>query len=144
MTLHDVFVLLQACISGKAADDYVFTRPNGKPVVGFRMRWEKLVADAGCSGLLFDDLRRSAVRNMVRRGVSEIVAMKISDHKTRSVFDRYDVTSEKDLADAALRIEAGKILPGTQVWAEVGQNSTALPQNRAEANLPATPATLMN
>jgi hypothetical protein len=57
---QDVCVLLQACVSGKTADDYVFTRSNGEPVVGFRKRWEKLVADAGCPALLFHDLRRSA------------------------------------------------------------------------------------
>jgi integrase len=39
---QDVFVLLQACVSGKSDNDYVFTRPNGKPVRSFRKRWAKV------------------------------------------------------------------------------------------------------
>jgi integrase len=99
--------LLGQCITGKEAGDLVFTRANGKPVGNFRRAWARACRDAGVAGLLFHDLRRSGVRNMRRDGISEKVAMGISGHKTRSVFERYNIVDPSDLREATVKLEQG-------------------------------------
>jgi integrase len=105
---QDVYQLMAISVSGKAPLDYVFTRNNGKHVRDFRSTWIRLTEAAKLTGLLLHDFRRSAVRNMIRRGVPQVVAMKISGHKTMEVFNRYNIVDEADLADAARRIENGR------------------------------------
>ena len=81
--------------------DFLFAR-GSKPIRDFRLSWNLACQAAGVPGLLFHDLRRTAVRNLRRAGVAESVIMKITGHRTRGVFERYNITDQTDT------IEAGK------------------------------------
>lgn len=125
-----LYPLLCACVHGKVADDFVFTREDGKHVRDFRVGWARAccAADVGrmicvrcgteqcpCSederrtkykGLIFHDLRRTAARNLRRAGVAENLIMQIGGWRTRSVFDRYAIITENDIADAMRKLDA--------------------------------------
>jgi integrase len=104
---QEVYDLLKPCIEGKSPDDAVFMWNNGKPVKDFRETWRQLIeASEGIpSNLLLHDFRRSAARNLLGAGVNQDVAMRITGHKTASMFSRYNIVAESDLAEAAEKLE---------------------------------------
>jgi len=84
---------------------HVFHR-YGKPIKSLRRAWMTACRDAGRPGLLLHDLRRSAVRNLERAGISRSVAMKLTGHKTEAVYRRYAIVAESDLREAGTKLTA--------------------------------------
>jgi integrase len=79
---------------------------------GLRDEWSKAVKAAEMPNLLIHDLRRSAIRNLIAAGVAEKVAMSISGHKTRAVFDRYHIVSTDDVVKAMQKLQNNLLTPG--------------------------------
>jgi integrase len=86
---------------------YTADKKTGQRITesGFNKAWRKARVAAGCPGRIPHDFRRTAVRNLVRAGVPERVAMQLTGHKTRAVFERYNIVSAGDLRDAARRLD---------------------------------------
>jgi integrase len=84
--------------------EFVFHR-NGKRINSIRKAWATACEFANVPGRLFHDLRRCAVRNMVRAGVPTDVARSISGHKTASIFSRYNIVAEDQKRDALERTQ---------------------------------------
>jgi len=84
---------------------WVFHR-HGSRIKDFRYVWAQACQQAGLSGRLVHDLRRTAVRNLERAGVSRSVAMQLTGHLTESVYRRYAIVSEADLREGTAKLHA--------------------------------------
>jgi integrase len=111
----------------------VFHR-RGKPIREFPYDiWHSACARASLAGRrLVHDFRRTAARAYRRAGVSEGVAMKILGHKTRSIFERYDIKNEDDLREAAALVATGKI--GGNIGGRVAQVAS-MPKSRSRKSV---------
>jgi integrase len=102
--------------------DFVFVNPEtGTRWSELRPMFDKARKAIGREGLWFHDLRRSFVTNARRRGVPESVVMRMSGHRTRAVFDRYNIVEDGDVRAAVQVIEAGATKDLTDASAGFGR-----------------------
>ena len=87
---------------------WVFHR-QGKAIKDLDDAWRRACREAGVPGRLFHDLRRTAVRNLERARVPRSVAMKLTGHLTESVYKRYAIVSEADLAEGVAKLAESRI-----------------------------------
>ena len=115
---------------------FVFYYRDGQPVGDWRKTWAKACKAAKLPGKLIHDSRRTAARNLVRSGVPERVAMTLLGHRTRNIFDRYNIVSEGDLRQAADRLahylasqptQAGEATPAREMRPGPAQNPHSEP-----------------
>ena len=97
------------------ASPLVFHR-DGIPVRRWRTAWRTACQAAGVPTRFLHDCRRTAARNLIRASVPERVAMLLTGHKSRAIFDRYNIIHEQELLDA-----------GDQLVAYLAQQAQAVP-----------------
>jgi integrase len=83
-------------------------RGDGRQIREFRDSWKRACREAGVPGRYVHDFRRTAVRALLRAGVTEHIAMRLTGHKTSSMLKRYDIVSEADLRDAVAKLANAK------------------------------------
>jgi integrase len=110
-TIEAQFTLAEQLKKRGVICPWVFHRA-GKQIRRYDVAWHDACLAAGCPGRIPHDFRRTAVRNLVNAGVPELTSMKLTGHKTRSVFDRYNILDSTDLRTAVERY-AGKMVSDT-------------------------------
>lgn len=106
---------------------WVFCRDDGVPVGDFKKAWKTATKRAGVPGRIFHDFRRTAVRDLIRAGIPETVAMRMTGHRTRSVFERYAIVEEGMLQEAGERFEAARLSRESgKVGGETGKVARAM------------------
>lgn len=85
--------------------EYVFCKPDGSPYKDLKESFRKACSHVGIEDFVFHDFRHTAITNMRRAGINHLTIMKISGHKTMSVFNRYNTVDKADLQDASARLD---------------------------------------
>ena len=116
--------------AGSSCNNAVFHR-DGIPIRRWRTAWRTACQAAGVPTRFLHDCRRTAARNLIRASVPERVAMLLTGHKTRAIFDRYNIINEQELLEA-----------GDQLVAYLAQHAQATPRGgRPHPARTATPRT---
>jgi hypothetical protein len=101
----DMAAELELAISSGYGKCPLLIQREGKPVFDFEKSWKTACEAAGIEETIFHDLGRTAITNMIEAGYSEKDAVEISGHKTRAVFDRYNIVSSKRIRSLATKME---------------------------------------
>ncbi len=108
--LEELADILERRLTARRADCNLIFHRDGERIVEFRKAWatacKSIGLVGGIAGLTFHDLRRVGLRNLIRAGVEQTVAMEISGHTTISTFKRYNITDETDLREAVQKASA--------------------------------------
>lgn len=102
----DMAAELEMAMAAARKDESAYLiQENGRPVFDFEKAWKTACKSAGVPAALFHDLRRTAATNMIEAGMSEKEAMEITGHKTRSIFERYNIVHTKRQKEAGQKLE---------------------------------------
>ena len=119
----ELWAIIERRYAERGLVPWVFHR-QGQRIQTFRKAWQNACQAAGLQGRHFHDFRRSTVRNLTRAGVADKVAMDMTGHKTRSVFDRYNITSENDVREASRKLQ--EYLDTVRVQGDVARQNEGL------------------